>query len=266
MLRLLQIEIAKILPYKAFRRLIIVFLIGFIAMPWSLETIPIFRNFQQLFEFPSIWFFYYFGSLMLSLALAIIIITITCNEYANRTWRQQVIDGMSRNELVVGKILLMATIAMVLTTIFALNGFVAGYSNSFEIVRADILSKSGYILGYFLHIFGVMAFAFFISNLLRRTGFSIFLFLAWLFPLELIFVGLLRGVAKDNGVIGEKLPLQVIYATNADLEAIFQDPSAIMDINRLIPAGLGWENVLMKSAYILFFLGLSWWMVTRRDL
>lgn len=266
MLRLLQIEIAKILPYKAFRRLIILFLIGFIAMPWSMETIPFMRNFQQLFEFPSIWFFYYFGSEFLSLALAIIVITITCNEYANRTWRQQVIDGMSRNELVLGKVLLMAAIAFVLTVLFAINGFAAGYSNSFQFESQEVLAKSGYIFGYFLHVFGIMSLAFFISNLLRRTGFSIFLFIAWLFPIELIILGLLRGVAKDGGMIGDRLPAQVIYATNVNMGEIFEDPTAIMDINRLIPAGLGVENMLMKTAYILLFIGLSWLLVKRRDL
>jgi ABC-2 type transport system permease protein len=266
MIRLLQIELAKILPYKAFRTLIIIFLIGFVAMPWSFETIPIFRNLQQLFEFPAIWFFYYFGAEFLSIALAIIIITVTCNEYVNQTWRQQTIDGMSRNELVMGKVLLMFAIALSLTVIFTLNGFIAGSINSFELVRSDILSKSGFIFGFFLHIFGIMSLAFFLANLLRRTGFSLFLFLAWLFPIELIIMGLLRGVAHDGGLIGSKLPVSVIYFCNVKIDEIMDDPTAILDINRLIPSGLGWENTVMKMAYIVLFIGLSWALVKRRDL
>lgn len=266
MIRLLRIEWSKIQPYRAFRILIGLYLVSFIALPWSLETVPFFRNFQQLFEFPAIWFFYYFGAEFLSFALAIIVITITTNEYSNRTFRQHIIDGLSRTDLVVGKLLLMALLAGLLTLLFTLNGYIAGRANAFQLEPDLIWVKAAYIPGFFLHTTGVMALSFFLANLFRRTGIAIFAYIAWVFPVELFLRAILKGLVHDNGLISDRLPVCVIYHHNASLSAIFEDPTALLDINKAIPAGLGWENVLMKLAWMGVFFMLSYWMIQRRDL
>ncbi len=130
MLRLLRIEWNKIAPYRAFRVLIGLYLACMVALPWSMERIPFLRNFQQFFEFPAIWFFYYFAGMFLSFALAIIIITITCNEYSNRTFRQHIIDGLGRNDLVAAKLTLMFIGALAITLLVTVNGIARGIQNT----------------------------------------------------------------------------------------------------------------------------------------
>ncbi len=265
MMRLLKIEWNKVYSYRAFRILVGIYLVSFIALPYTMEGIPFLRNWQQLFEFPIIWFSYYFGAEFLSLALAILVITLTTNEYSNRTFRQHVIDGMSRRELFAGKMLLMGAMALLLSVIFAINGYIAGTLNAFIPEPELTWTKAGYIPGFTMHTLGIMAFSFFVANLLRRSGLAIFAFLAWIFPIELIIRGVLVGVVKDGGMISSRLPIHVIYSSNVQTKDIFSDV-AMLDINALIPNGLGWENLAWKAIWIAVFSGLSYWMILRRDL
>lgn len=264
MLRLLRIEWNKIAPYRAFRILILLYGISFLALPWSAERIPFLRNIQQIFEFPAIWFFYYFSGMFLSFALAIIVITITCNEYSYRTFRQHIIDGLGRNDLFAAKLTLMGIGALVITALFTVNGLIAGSVNAFELDRSQMFVRAGFIPGFFLHLMGAMSLAFFLANLLRRTGLAIFAFLLWVFPLELILKGILEGLVKDGGVVSSRLPVWVIYNTNINFEGS-EDPFHLLT-QGFIPTGLGAENMLLKTAWVLIFSGLSWWMIKRRDL
>lgn len=266
MKRLLQIEWTKLYPYRAFRVLLVLYLVSFLVLPYTLETIPLLRNFQQLFEFPSIWFTYYFGAMFLSIALAVIVITVTTNEYSNRTFRQHVIDGMSRRELWLGKVAMLLIMAALLTVLFAINGYAAGYTNAFIRDGSGAWDKAGYIPGFFLHALSIMALSFFLALLLRRTGLALFAFLAWIFPVEMILRGVLAAGFHDGGMVSDRLPIAAIYYHNAKVSDLLSNPSAIMDINAVIPSGLGPENMLVKAAWTLIFLGLSWWLIVRRDL
>lgn len=268
MKRLLGIELAKLLPYRAFRVLMVIYLLGFVAMPWSMETIPWLRNMQQFFEFPAIWAFYYQGAVVLSLALVIITVTFTAQEYSHRTLRQNVIDGMSRDEAFAGKALLLVLLWLGLTVLFFLNGLIAGCSNAFslsEVTGRDIFRKGGYIGGFFLHAMGIMSLCLFLATWIRRTGLAIFGFLGWII-LEFILRGVLRGVVRDRGIVSDHLPMRTIFHSHFELP----DPDTwtnIFDVDTLIPtAGLGWENTVWKLIYIGVFLGWSWRMTRRRDL
>jgi ABC-type transport system involved in multi-copper enzyme maturation permease subunit len=265
MQRLLGIEWAKIAPYRAFRVLVIIYLIGFILMPWSLEMVPFFRNLQQLFEFPNIWAFYYWGATWGTLLPVIIITTFTCTEYSNRTFRQHVIDGMSRTEVFQAKMLLMFGLALGVTFIFTVNGLIAGYSNTFMLEQGDVFRKAWYIPAYFLQILGIMAMAFFIANLIRRTGLSIFAFLAWIM-FEGLARPLLKHVAKDKGIISEHLPLGSLWKHGINLEQIFEDPSLAFDTARLIPPGPPLEAMIWKVIWIAVFMGGSYLLIKKRDL
>lgn len=267
MLRLLRIEWNKIAPYRAFRVLIGLYLVSMLALPWAMERLPFLRNLQQLFEFPSIWFFLYFAGMFLSFALAIIVITITCNEYTHRTFRQHVIDGLGRDDLVIAKLTIMGIGAVAITALITLNGLLAGMANeplAFSTYRSEIFAKPGFIPGIFLHVMGVMTLAFFLANLLRRTGLAIFAFLLWVFPLELILRGILEAAIEGPATVANYLPVWVIYNTNVHFEGM-ENP---FDLFRggFIPGGLGATNVALKLAWIALLSAGSWGLIRRRDL
>jgi hypothetical protein len=266
MKRLLSIEWKKLAPYRAFRILIVIYLIGFILMPYSLENFKWTQIVSGLFEFPAIWFTYYFASLWGSMMLAIIVITFTCNEYSYGTQRQNVIDGLSRTDLVRSKFTMIFFLALGLTAIFTLNGLIAGSINEAQLDMSEVFTRGMYIPGFFLHAMSLMSFAFFLATLIRRTGISIFAFLAW-FILEMIARGLLLEVA-DGPIakeIADTLPVWVIYYTNVDINA-FGESLSTASFDNLIPSGLGAENLIKKAGLTVLFFGLSLGLIRYRDL
>ena len=106
-------EYTKIWSYTAFRVIILLHFILFflvVLVTSRLDiTIPGFST-DYLYQFPNIWEFFPWVASWFNLLLAILIIVMTGNEYTFRTFRQHVIDGLSRSDLLTGKVFLIITI------------------------------------------------------------------------------------------------------------------------------------------------------------
>ena len=98
MLRLLNIELHKLKYNKSAKVISIVYfiLITFIALISSIEFNFGDINFriadQGIFNFPYIWHFNSYIAAILKLFLAIVIVSMTANEYSNKTLKQNLID------------------------------------------------------------------------------------------------------------------------------------------------------------------------------
>ena len=108
MLRLLTIELHKLRYNKSAKVISIVYfiLITFIALISSIEFNFGAINFriadQGIFNFPYIWHFNSYIAAILKLFLAIVIVSMTANEYSNKTLKQNLIDGLSKKEFILG--------------------------------------------------------------------------------------------------------------------------------------------------------------------
>ena len=82
--------------------------------------------------------------------MAIVIIILVGNEFAFRTFRQNVIDGLNRNDLILGKLILIFTIAIYtfLMVLLAIIIFGSIYTKDFSL--SIIFENSHLILIYFL--------------------------------------------------------------------------------------------------------------------
>ena len=122
----IQNEISKALWYKPFRVIIILhFILFFLVVLVTSRlniTVPGFST-DYLYQFPNIWEFFPWIASWFNLLLAILIIVMTGNEYAFRTFRQHVIDGLSRYELLAGKgfsILIIGIYSTLMVLLFSL--------------------------------------------------------------------------------------------------------------------------------------------------
>ena len=114
MKKLFNLEKIKALSYPAFRTLMIIhfllfFLVILVVSRWHF-SVPGF-SIKGLYQFPNIWTFFPWVASWFNLFLAIVIIVLVGNEFSFRTFRQNVIDGLSRNDLIKGKLILIFTIA-----------------------------------------------------------------------------------------------------------------------------------------------------------
>ena len=121
MLRLLTIELHKLKYNKSAKAISIVYfiLITFIALISSIEFNFGDINFriadQGIFNFPYIWHFNSYIAAILKLFLAIVIVSMTANEYSNKTLKQNLIDGLSKKEFILSKFLTVVLFSLVST-------------------------------------------------------------------------------------------------------------------------------------------------------
>jgi ABC-2 type transport system permease protein len=210
MLQLIKLEWLKVKNYKAFWIFLALYIVGlfsinYIAYQFQGEIkksgAPIsifpydFPAVYQTITWISSWLLYFPGMLM------ILVIT---NEYNYKTHRQNIIDGLTRQQFVVAKILFGVIIA-VLTTIscFLIALYFGGdFSGS-------ISFKGIQYIGYsFLQTVCYLFFAMILALLMRRSGLALAVFFLYGLVFEQLLGGLLDFKVLSNGLTRYYFPLQ----------------------------------------------------------
>jgi ABC-type transport system involved in multi-copper enzyme maturation permease subunit len=70
---------------------------------------------QGIFNFPYIWHFNAYIGAWFKIFLAVVIVSMTANEYSNKTIKQNLIDGLSKREFLHSKWVMLFSLAAVST-------------------------------------------------------------------------------------------------------------------------------------------------------
>ena len=109
MLRLLHIEFQKLRYSKSAKVLatlyfiILTFIALIVSIEFNIGDIKVRIADQGIFNFPFIWHGNTWLASWLKLFLAVVIVSMTANEYSNRTLKQNLIDGLSKKEFILSK-------------------------------------------------------------------------------------------------------------------------------------------------------------------
>ena len=210
MLRLLTIELHKLKYNKSAKAISIVYfiLITFIALISSIEFNFGDINFriadQGIFNFPYIWHFNSYIAAILKLFLAIVIVSMTANEYSNKTLKQNLIDGLSKKEFILSKFLTVVLFSLVSTL------FVFGVSLVLGLIFSDynepgiILSDIKYLFAYFIKLIGFFSFCLFLGILVKRSAFALGFLLIWSI-VEGIVYGFLKWEIFRNSDLADNI-------------------------------------------------------------
>ncbi|MCF2219764.1 ABC transporter permease subunit [Chryseobacterium sp. PS-8] len=203
MLKLLKLEYYKNLNYRPFK----VFTILYFAILITLLFVGLvdFDAFggkinlkeQGIYNFPGIWNFTTWIVALLKIFLGLIIVFSISQEFSNRMFKQNTIDGLSRKEFISSKLLTISIFTIISTIIvFAITMFL-GYQYSDTTESGKVFEEVFFIGNYFIKLFTFFCFLMFLSVLLRK---SIFVFLA-LFVLWLgeWIIGLIETFSKVRG-------------------------------------------------------------------
>jgi len=219
------------------------------------ELKPIFTD-TSLIEFPYVWGFTTYCASYCNIILCVIIVIITCNEIQHKTMRQNIIDGMTKQQVIFGKFLLVVFLSIVATlftflTAFFLGGFSSGFSGFYDNIHLIFL--------YFLQTLGYFSFAFLFALIVRRPALAIICFIVY-FPVETI-VGFIIKLK-----VYQFFPLKIY----ADLTPIpfFK---ALLAASKDRSGASEWlldmdHKVIIASVYIVVFFAISYWVLKRRDL
>jgi ABC-2 type transport system permease protein len=186
MTQLLTTELRKLLPYRTFWIILLLYGVLLFVFMFSTSTFQI--NGQQLgpdfYHFPHIWMRTTYIASYFNLLLGILKITLITDEYAFRTIRQQVIDGLFRRDLVAAKFLVVVLLGLTCTVLVALTALFFGITNTPAVSPALILKDSMHLAYYLIQALGYMSLAVFLAFLIKKNGLAILVFLLYTVALE----------------------------------------------------------------------------------
>lgn len=180
-MNLLRTEFRKILPYRTFWIILGIYVLLMVLILYTSTNVQI--NGQSMgnetFQFPELWMRLSYVAHFFNLLLGILVIVLVTDEYSYRTLRQQVIDGLSRTEVVLSKFYVVLGLATFSTLFLLVLGLYLGLVYSKDTSATAILSQIDYLPYYFVQAVAYMALAVLFAFLIRKSGLTIIAFIAY---------------------------------------------------------------------------------------
>ncbi len=259
---LVRIELIKILKYKSFKVLLglhlTLYFISVLMLSQVEVQVPGFKI-GNLFLFPHAWHTFVWVAGWFNLILVILVIMVTCNEFAFKTFRQQFINGLKRDHLLAGKGLVILILAVYAFLMVMLTG------TFFGIVSGSGPSLSGFfenfhmLFVYFLQTVAYMSLGFLIAILMRGTALSITMF----FLLRLLIEPVIRGFFEPAArqffpvkTISDLTPFPEVFSITSESEVMKEGADALtFEAMGLVSHQLPlYINVLLAAAYTALFI------------
>jgi ABC-2 type transport system permease protein len=261
---LLKIELRKNLTNTTFWLLIGFYMVFLFFAVYALQGVDLRPNnlppgeVQEItlgfFAFPLVWKTVGYIAGFMGLFLAILVVINITNEFSFRTFRQSIINGMSRREFLSSKLILVLAISLFATFWVLVVSWLIGTMNT-PADGVGAASGMAWISAIFMQIFGYLSLAVLFSFLLRNTGLTIFLYLAYTIIIERVLWILPRSINRFFPV--------------SSLDNLI--PSPFPDSTMIMGAQDGWTpffttEMAFAFVWIMIFWGLSYWLLRSRDL
>jgi ABC-2 type transport system permease protein len=190
MLQLIKIDLKKMTSYRTFWVICGLYFVtlafttasGMEILRWfhskslefganiNIDRIPV-------YHFPDIWQNLIWVSGLFKIILSIMVVISITNEYQYRTLRQNVIDGMSRWEFILSKIMMNVMLSFVSVVMLFAIIMVAGAVYSPSLIISEMLIGMEFLVAYFLEVFAFLSYALMLGVFVQRSGLTIVLLL-----------------------------------------------------------------------------------------
>lgn len=267
-------EITKTWSYRAFRVIILLhftlfFLVVLVTSRMDI-TIPGFST-KTLYQFPNIWEFFPWIASWFNLLLAILIIIMTGNEYTFRTFRQHVVDGLSRIQLLSGKGFLILMVAVYSVLMVLLFSLVFGFIFSSDYSGGAFVKKTYILLVYFVQAIAYMSAGFFLAVLFRNTALAIVLFILYRLIIEPVIRLFFPPEARlyfPMKVISNLTPmpefLSISSGNQAGIDGV--DTLSFREMGLMAEDLPVYLNLLLALGYTAIFISLAYLLLRKRNL
>ncbi len=183
--RLLTIDLHKIFKNRASKIVLLTYfvLLSLIALAAAIKVNIGINEFQLaregIFEFPYIWHFTTYSAAIFKLFIAIVVITMMTNEYSYGTLKQNLIDGLSKEEFILSKFFSLVLLAAVSTIFVFIFTLILGLIYSQDVSAAIIFTDLQYLVGYFFKLVGFFSMCLFLAVLVKKSAFALGLLFVW---------------------------------------------------------------------------------------
>jgi len=274
MKRLLNIELIKIYSNSGFWVPAIFWAVLYAASLLIVTQINV--NFTGIdstsfFKFPTLWNVTTWIASWFNLLLSIIIIIVTGIEFSHKTFRQHIIDGLTRIELLKAKIFLILVFAFVAFVIVLFCTLIIGLIYNDSNSWLNIIDNIELIFVFFIQSVAYMLFALMITLLIKNIALSILTFILYFISFEPI----VRNFFPDN--ILYFFPMKVIsnltpppdilqFATQANFQTTING-QVVNDSNATQPFEISLlDNTVAAMIYIAIFIFISAYIIKRKKL
>jgi len=280
MIRLLKLEYLKNLNYNPFRifaglYFIVLTLLLFIGLvDFDLAGLKINLKEQGMYDFPGIWNFTTYIVGLLKIFLGCIIVFSICQEFSNRMFKQNLIDGLSREEFIFSKLLTILVFTGFSTLLVFVIAFILGKSYS-STQESDLVFKEIYfIFNYFLKLFTFFSFLMFLSVLFRKSIF-VFLgfFMIWFFEVVLSGIEKFALVKNLNPKEQGKLMMDHVFLTDylplGSMSNLIPSPLVRTNMAKMFGMEFKFEypigSVVACVIWSMIFIAGSYWILKKKD-
>lgn len=205
-----------------------------------------------IYDFPDIWQnMTYLGSYVKILLAFIVIISVN-NDISYNTLRQNIIDGISKRQYLLSKLMFIIILAGISTLFLFFTGLITGSIYSHVWGFQFIFDELEFLGAYFLDIVVYCSLAFLLSLLLKKSGFVIVLLFLYTLMFEPLAGAILTNVPflKDTfwAQLVDYFPIQALN----NLITVPFGRYVFMEIQDNIPVktlaiALGWLAIYLYS-------------------
>jgi len=282
MKRLIRIEWLKnysYFPVILFSSIYFGLVIGFTLI--CAQTIPIFGISiklldQGFLDFPQIWNFLTYFTSLLKIFLGLIVIFTISNEFTSKMFKQNIIDGLSRKEFLVSKVLTITLLSLLSTFVIVLMGLILGFSFSKSTELNAIFKESYFVFGYFLKLFTFLTFLLFITVLLKRVVFVFLTFFVWwVFEVILTIIEYQSRIIEKFDAMGNRInvikpDLITDFLPLNTMSKLVEEPFQRIRLIESMTGGnftfeIPYLAVITSIAYSILFLYGTYVIMTKRD-
>ncbi len=280
MIKLLKLEYYKNLNYKPFKVFTILYFAILVALLFiGLVDFDLFGSTinlkeQGIYNFPEIWNFTTWIVALLKIFLGLIIVFSISQEFSNRMFKQNTIDGLSRKEFITSKLLTISIFTIVSTAIVLGLTILLGYQYSNTTESTKVFAEIFFIGNYLVKLFTFFCFLMFLSILLRK---SVFVFLAlfvfWIGEGILTAVEVFTKVRGMQGAQRNEVLQNDFFITHLlPLESMSSlIPNPMMRLNMVKMMGVKYEfhypteSLIACLVWSAVFIFGSYWILRKRD-
>jgi ABC-type transport system involved in multi-copper enzyme maturation permease subunit len=191
-------------------------------------------------------------------------------------FKQNIIDGLSRKEFILSKVLTITRLSILSTIVVLIMGLILGVMFSKSIELNLIFREFYFVFGYFLKLFSFLSFLFFITVLLKRVVFIFLTFFIWwiielvLFITEYQSKNIVEQFDKNGRRITQIPELITNYLPLNSMSSLIQEPfQRIQFVNRITGGSFTFEipygSILACIIYSALFIWGSYFLLKKRD-
>ncbi|HAV25117.1 MAG: hypothetical protein QNL27_01570 [Bacteroidia bacterium] len=255
MIRLLKIELQKIIYSRQLWIILGLYILLIIPVAYAIDSVSLGGSSNgdampggmaiNFFNFPAVWHNMAYLFTWFQLFLGIIIISLVTTEFSQRTLRQNIIDGLTKWEIIWSKelvIILLSSISTILLVAFTLIfGNQGPDTSTWTGIRV--------IPVYFICAMLYLNFAYFLSFWVKKSGLAIGLLLLYTIIIENLIT------FKLSDTVAQYFPMKM-------LSAMIPNPlGSMLSLESEVQFTL--QYTLVSIAYIGLFIILIKWMLDK---